>query len=402
MPARLTARKVATVGPGIYPDGGGLYLCVSASLNRTWIFRFSWRGRRPEMGLGSFDAGIGLAEARVARDEARRILTSGLNPIERRKETRRVSTGKPTFGEIANALLEAKRPEWRNAKHKEQWRASLMKDAFALRSRPVDEIDTEAVLEVLKPLWIVKSETASRLRGRIEAVLDAAKAQGHRSGENPAAWRGHLSHLLPKRPKLKRGHHAAMAYRDISELLTKLRAHDTIAAKALEVCILTATRTGEILGARWPEIDMGAKVWTVPAGRMKAAREHRVPLSASAMEVIEGLAQLRTCEFAFPSPRGKRPLSHVAMAKVLARLGVENATVHGFRSAFRDWAGNETDFPREVAEAALAHVIGDKAEQAYRRSDALAKRRKLMDAWAAYCKPAASANVVAFKKAEGS
>jgi DNA invertase Pin-like site-specific DNA recombinase len=163
------------------------------------------------MGLGSFDAGLGLAEARVARDEARRILTSGLNPIERRKETRRVSTGKPTFGEIANALLEAKSPEWRNAKHKEQWRASLMKDAFALRSRPVDEIDTEAVLEVLKPLWIVKSETASRLRGRIEAVLDAAKAQGHRSGENPAAWRGHLSHLLPKRPKLKRGHHAAMA-----------------------------------------------------------------------------------------------------------------------------------------------------------------------------------------------
>jgi integrase len=252
---------------------------------------------------------------------------------------------------------------------------------------PSDEIDTEAVLGVLKPIWIEKPETASRLRGRIEAVLNAAKAQGHRSGENPAAWRGHLFHLLPKRSKLSRGHHAAMAYRDIPALMEKIRADLGMAALALKVCILTAARTGEILGAKWSEIGWQEKVWTIPATRMKAARQHRVPLSDAATTVLEKLSTSRTCDFVFPSPRGKRPLSHVAMAKVLTRLGVIGATVHGFRSAFRDWAGNETSFPREVAEAALAHVIGDKAEQAYRRSDALEKRRKLMDAWAAYCEP---------------
>ena len=346
------------------------------------------------MGLGSLDAGVGLAEARAARDEARRILQSGRNPIEMRQEVRRTAVNKPTFGEIADALLEAKAREWRNEKHREQWRWSLTEAARELRPRPVDEIGTDAVLAVLKPLWTAKPETASRLRGRIEAVLDAAKAQDHRSGENPASWRGHLSHLLPKRPKLTRGHHAAMAYGDVPTLMATLRADDTTAARALEFCILTAARTGEVLGARWSEIDMVVNVWTVPPARMKAAREHRVPLSQCARATLEGLAQTRTCEFVFPSPRGARPLSHIAMAKVLARLGVEGVTVHGFRSAFRDWAGNETHFAREVAEAALAHVIGDKAEQAYRRSDALEKRRALMSAWAAYCEPKDLGNVI--------
>jgi integrase len=392
---RLTARKVVTAMPGIYSDGDGLYLCVSSTLSRTWVYRFSWRGARPEMGLGSLASGVGLAEARACRDKYRQILRSGRNPIEARQEERRASAKKPTFGEIADEFLESKAREWGNAKHREQWRWSLTEGSAALRSRSADEIDTEAVLAVLKPIWIEKPETASRLRGRIKAVLDAAKAQGHRAGENPAAWRGHLSHLLPKRSKLKRGHHAAMAYRDIPALMEKVRADPGVASQALEVCILTAARTGEILGAKWSEISWEEKVWTIPALRMKAGREHRVPLSGSAMIVLESMSRSRTCDFVFPSPRGRRPLSHVAMAKVLARLGVIGATVHGFRSGFRDWAGNETHFPREVAEAALAHVVGDKAEQAYRRSDALEKRRELMAAWAAYCEPTARENVFA-------
>jgi integrase len=390
----LNARKVATAGPGIYPDGGGLYLCVSKSLSRSWVFRFSWDNRRPEMGLGLIAEGVGLAEARQARDEARRILRSGKNPIEARNEAVKANVCKPTFAEVADALLVAKEVEWRNEKHRAQWRASLREFAAPLRSRPVDEIDTAAILVVLTPLWQTKPETASRVRGRIEAVLDAAKAQGHRTGENPASWRGHLEHLLPKRGKLTRGHHAAMDYRDLPAFVAKLRECDSIAATALEFCMLTATRSGEVYGLRWSEIDLSAKVWTVPASRMKAAREHRVPLSDRALAIVENLFDSRTGDFVFSSPRGQRPLSHVAMAKVMRRLEVEQATVHGFRSAFRDWAGNETNFPREVAEAALSHVIGDKAEQAYRRGDALEKRRALMAAWASYCEQSAGSNVV--------
>jgi integrase len=243
-----------------------------------------------------------------------------------------------------------------------------------------------------------RPETASRLRGRIEAVLDAAKAQGHRSGENPAAWRGHLSHLLPKRAKLTRGHHAAMAYRDVPAFIAQLRECNAIAAMALEFCILTATRSGEVYGARWSEIDMEAKVWTLPAARMKAAREHRVPLSQRALAILEKLGDAMTGDCVFPSPRGRKPLSHVSMAKVMRRLQIDGPTVHGFRSAFRDWAGNETHFPREVAEAALAHVIGDKAEQAYRRGDALDKRRALMEAWAGYCELKQVGNIVPIKR----
>jgi integrase len=320
------------------------------------------------------------------------MLDAGENPIEAKRKAAKFETGKPTFGAIADALIAAKESEWRNEKHRAQWRASLTEFAAPLRPRPVDQIDTAAVLDVLTPFWLAKPETASRLRGRIEAVLDAAKAQGHRSGENPAAWRGHLAHLLPKRGKLTRGHHAAMAYGDVPAFLALLRTQENIAAMALEFCILTATRSGEVYGARWSEIDISAKVWTVPAARMKAGREHRVPLSDRAAAILEKLFAAQTGDFVFPSPRGQGPLSHVAMAKVMRRLEVEDATVHGFRSSFRDWAGNETHFPRELAEAALAHVIGDRAEQAYRRGDALEKRRALMEAWAKWCEPK-SANV---------
>ena len=356
---KLTARAAATTKPGRYGDGAGLYLVVSPSGARKWVYRFSYAGKVTEAGLGSADV-VSLAEARDKAHEARKLLEAGKNPIEAKRQAALVETGKPTFGAIADALIAAKEIEWRNEKHRAQWRASLTEFAAPLRSRPVDEIDTAAVLAVLTPFWQTKPETASRVRGRIEAVLDAAKAQGHRSGENPAAWRGHLAHLLPKRGKLTRGHHAAMDYRDVPAFVAKLRGCDAIAAMALEFCILTATRSGEVYGARWSEIDMAAKVWTVPAGRMKAAREHRVPLSDRALAILEKLFEARTGDFVFPSPRGRRPLSHVAMAKVMRRLEVEQATVHGFRSAFRDWAGNETHFPREIAEAALAHVSATK------------------------------------------
>jgi integrase len=391
---KLTARGAATSKPGRYGDGNGLYLIVSPSGARKWVFRFTFGGKVTEMGLGSANL-ISLAEARDKAHAARKIRHAGQNPIQVRRRAAASETGKPTFGQVADALLESKASEWRNPKHQEQWKIALSINAAPLRSRPVDEIDTVAVLAVLKPMWMEKPETASRLRGRIEAVLDAAKAQGHRTGENPAAWRGHLSHLLPKRSKLSRGHHDAMAYRHVSEFMGRLRQCEGMAATALEFTILAAARSGEVFGACWLEFDLKEKTWVIPAERMKAGREHRVPLSDRAVEIVKRLSEFKTCDFVFPSPRGRKPLSHVAMANVMRRMKVENATVHGFRSAFRDWAGNETHFARELAEAALAHVIGDKAEQAYRRGDALEKRRKLMEAWAAYCEPFARDNVVA-------
>jgi integrase len=396
---KLTARAAATTKPGRYGDGDGLYLVVSPSSARKWVFRFSFAGKVTEAGLGSADV-VSLADARNKARDARKLLEAGKNPIEAKRLAASIEAGIPTFGAVADALIAAKESEWRNDKHRAQWRMTLTEYAAPLRSRPVNEIDTAAVLAVLTPLWQTKPETASRLRGRIEAVLDAAKAQGHRSGENPAAWRGHLSHLLPKRGKLTRGHHAAMAYQDVPAFVGRLRERDAIAAMVLEFCILTAARTGEALGARWAEIDVSAKIWTIPASRMKAAREHRIPLSDRALAIFEKLSEARTGDLVFPGQGAGKPLSAMAMEMVLRRMKLEDVTVHGFRSAFRDWAGNETHFPRELAEAALAHVIGDKAEQAYRRGDALEKRRALMDAWANYCEPKTESggiNVIALR-----
>jgi integrase len=393
---KLTARGAATTKPGRYGDGGGLYLVVSPSGARKWVYRFTYAGRVTEAGLGSADV-VSLAEARRKAHEARRLLDAGENPIVAKRQAALRKAGIPTFGAVADSLVKAKESEWRNEKHKAQWRSSLTDFAARLRALPVDEIDTAAVLSVLKPLWHAKPETASRLRGRIEAVLDAAKAQGLRSGENPAAWRGHLAHLLPKRGKLARRHHCALDYRGVPAFVAKLREHNVVAAMALEFCILTAARSGEVYGARWSEIDIVDKVWILPAARMKGAREHRVPLCDRAISILERLSAVRTCGYVFSSPRGSKPLSHVAMAQVMRRLQIAGPTVHGFRSAFRDWAGNDTHFQRELAEAALAHVIGDAAERAYRRGDALEKRRALMDAWANYCEPAARNNVLAFR-----
>ena len=300
---------------------------------------------------------------------------------------------------------------WRNDKHKAQWAMTLLgskstrkqdegKDyCKPIRDMPVDAIDTEAVLSVLQPLWKRAPETASRLRGRIEQILDAAKARGFigRNEANPARWRGHLDKLLPKRAKLTRGNHAAMPYGEVPAFVVSLRERPTTAARALEFCILTATRSGEALGARWDEIDFAGKVWTILPERTKAAREHRVPLSDRTLAILEDMKAGRTGDYVFPGRRPGRPLSGMAFEMLLRRIK-SPYTAHGFRSSFRDWAGNETHFPRELPEHALAHVIGDKAEQAYRRSDALARRRELMDAWARHCEGEAGENVLAFKR----
>ena len=263
-----------------------------------------------------------------------------------------------------------------------------------LRNLRLDEIGTEDVLGVLTPIWLTKSETASRLRGRIERVLDAARAKGPRSGENPARWRGHLDALLPKRQKLTRGHHAAMPYEDVPAFVARLRGSDSVSILALEFLILTAARSGEVLGARWDEIDHEGKLWIVPAARIKGAREHRVPLTKRALAILKTIEKVRTGDYVFPGQKRGEPLSEMALAMAMRRLKTSDFTVHGFRSAFRDWAGEETVFPREVAEAALAHVVGDATERAYRRGDALEKRRKLMDAWASYIEAKPAANVV--------
>jgi integrase len=382
MAGRLMARKIETATAGKYCDGGNLYLIVSPTGGRKWILRFTWRGRAKEMGLGSA-ASVPLADAREKAASARRKIAQGVNPIEARKR----DGGIPTFGEMADDVRETLSAGFRNEKHKAQWKSTLETYAAPLRGKPVDTITTDDVLTVLKPMWTTKAETASRVRGRIEKVLNAAKAKGFREGENPARWRGHLDHLLPRPSKLARGHHAAMLYEDIAAFIGKLRERKATAALALEFCILTAARSGEVFGARWSEIDLDKKIWTIPAHRMKPGRVHRVPLSARAISILKHLTELKTCDFVFPGHSRGKPLSNMAMEMMLRRMKIECATVHGFRSSFRDWAGNVTTFPREVTETALSHVIGDKAEQAYRRSDALEKRRRLMEAWASYCEP---------------
>jgi integrase len=394
---RLSARAVATLTkPGRHSDGGGLYLKVDKSGTRRWVFMFERGGKQREAGLGSA-AAVPLAKVRDIAREFREALAAGEDPIATREAGRRARQGRKTFGQCADDFLAAKSPALRNAKHRAQWAMTLREYAGPLRRVPVDEVDTAAVLSVLQPIWQVKPETASRVRGRIEAVIDAARVAGHigRNEANPARWKGHLDKLLPKPKALSRGHHAAMAYAELPAFMARLREESTMSALALEFLILTASRTGEVLGARWSEIDLEKAVWTVPAERMKAGREHRAALSGRALAIMETLAAARTSGLLFPGLRRDRPLSTMAMAMLLRRMKVD-VTVHGFRSAFRDWAGDETNFPREIVEAALAHRVGDAAELAYRRSDAVQRRRALMAAWAKFCEPQGAGNVLAF------
>jgi len=382
---KLSARAVATLKePGRHGDGDGLYLSISKDgLRRRWVYLFTRAGKLREMELGGFPA-VPLAAARIERDKWAGILRSGGDPIGLRRADKVASRGVPTFGQLADEVIEGKQAEWKNAKHQAQWVMTLEKYAAPLRNQRVNEIGTDDVLSVLRPLWTKRPETASRLRGRIEHVLDAARAKGHRHGPNPALWRGHLDKLLPSRSKGEQRHHAALPYSQVPKFLVEVRKRDAVAALAMEFAILTAARTGEVLGATWDEIDLETAVWTVLASRMKARRPHRVPLSRRAVAVLKRVQKIRTSDFVFPGRKERRPLSNMSMEMILRRMKVEEATVHGFRSSFRDWAGNETDFPRELAEAALAHIVGDAVEQAYRRGDALERRRALMEAWAEY------------------
>jgi integrase len=332
-----------------------------------------------------------LAAARELATDARRKVRSGIDPIEDRKAAKQKT---PTFSEVADELIRSKTPAWKSPRSKEQWRQRLNDYAKPLLLLPIDRVDTAAVLSALKSLWHEKPETASRVRALIEAVCDYAKAAGLRTGENPAGWRGNLAHLLPKQRKLGRGHFAAMPYAEVSAFVQALREYQpkSVAAHALELAILTGVRTNEALGAKWEEVDIANALWTIPKDRMKTGREHRVPLSPSAMRIVEAMAAIKRSDYLFPSPTGDRQLSHVVLQKVMAKLGAR-FTVHGFRSSLRDWAGDETIFPREVCEGVLAHAVGG-VEGAYRRSDALEKRRALLAAWANYIEGRGIDNVV--------
>ncbi len=378
---RLTdASARAASKKGRHADGRGLYLNASKTGSKSWVYVWRENGRHREMGLGPYPT-VSLAMARRKADEARLARLEGRDPIAEKRRAKGV-----IFADGVKAFLDSKSVAWSNAKHRAQWTMTLGEAYCApLLNMPVADIATDDVLRVLKPVWQTKPETASRLRGRIERVLDFATVQGWREGENPARWRGHLNAILPSAKKLSRGHHAAMPYRDVPAFIDRLRALDAISARALEFGILTAARSGELLGAKWSEVDLAARTWTVPAERMKARRKHVVPLSAATMSILERFRDTQTSEHVFPGHKSDSGLSNGAFPALFKRMRVEGVTAHGFRSAFRDWAGDETSFPREVCEAALAHRVGDAAEQAYRRGSALEKRRALMEAWASYC-----------------
>ncbi|HEY1244597.1 MAG TPA: integrase arm-type DNA-binding domain-containing protein [Hyphomicrobiaceae bacterium] len=386
----LHVKQLAQLPAGMHGDGAGLYLQVTAT-GRSWIFRYQLDGRRREMGLGSLD-NVGLAAARQAAQDARSVLAGGQDPIEARKASRAAQRSAEaqavTFEEAAEAYIAANEAAWRNPKHRAQWRATLKAYAFPVLGKlAVGAIDTGLVLKVLEPIWQKKPETASRVRGRIETVLAAATARGQRTGPNPAQWRNHLDQLLPARSKVRRvRHQPALPYPQVPALMKQLAGlnRQSVSVSALRFCILTAARTGEVIGMQWPEVDRKARLWTVPGERMKAGREHRVPLSPAAAAIVERMAKVRVSAYVFPGWREKQPLSDMAMLECLRGLR-PGFTVHGFRSSFRDWAAERTSFPNIVAEAALAHVVADKTEAAYRRGELLDKRRKLMDAWARFC-----------------
>lgn len=387
--------KSKDLKPGRHSDGGGLFLNVTATGSRSWLFMWVVGGKRREMGLGAYPD-VSLAKAREKAKACREAVAEARDPIaERDKEA------EPIFSECAKQFLASMQGQWRNAKHRDQWEMTLTHYCRLIENKKPSAIATDDVLKVLTPIWNEKPETASRLRGRIERVLDFAKAKGWRTGENPALWRGHLKNVLPVRQRLTRGHHSAMAYDAVPAFVESLKGHEAMAARALEFLILTAARSGEVYEAKWQEIDLKGKLWTVPAERMKAGREHRVPLTDAAIAILKPLSESRQSVYVFPGYKADRPLSSMAMTMLMRRMKMGHYTVHGFRSAFRDWAGDATSFPRELAEAALAHVVGDMTERAYRRSDALDKRRKLMEAWSAYCAVKSGGNVVQLKPSKG-
>ncbi|SDA25082.1 Integrase [Methylobacterium sp. UNC378MF] len=390
MLGKLTALGVAKLkAPGMYGDGGGLWLQVSGKGGKSWVFRYTLRGKSREMGLGPVST-FSLAEARDKALTCRKLCYEGIDPIEMRRGQRQeaaVEAAKAiTFRTCAEGYIESHKAGWRNDKHAAQWTATLATYAYpAFGDLSVQAVDTDLVLKALEAIWTTKPETATRVRGRIESVLDWAATRDYRRGENPARWKGHLQNLLPKRSKVRKvEHHAALPFKDVPAFMKTVAAQPGVAAKLMAFTILTAARTGEALGARWHEIDSEAAVWVIPAERMKAGAEHRVPLSAAATTL---LAEMRGLDdtFVFPGGRRGKPLSNMAMLVLLRRMERTDITTHGFRSSFRDWASEITDFPSEVVEMALAHTVESKVERAYRRGDLFEKRRELMKAWATHC-----------------
>ncbi|MDP6787145.1 MAG: integrase arm-type DNA-binding domain-containing protein [Rhodospirillales bacterium] len=388
---RLSSRTVtAAKKKGLHADGGGLYLQVGPKGNKAWIFRFTLHGKARAMGLGALHT-ISLANARLDAANCRLLLRDGVDPIAARDVERgrnRADAAKAmTFEECARAYINAHSPAWRSLKHAKQWQSTLATYVYPMfGDLPVETVDTPLVMKAIEPIWTTKTETAGRVRGRIEVVLDWAAARKLRGGENPARWKGHLDKLLPARSKVRKvKHHAALPYDQVGAFIADLRRQDGVAARGLEFQILTAARTGEILGMTWAEYDAATAVWTVPADRTKTGKPHRVPLSPVAVNVLDAMAKVRQSDFVFPGGRAARPLSSMAFLMTLRRMGRGDLTAHGFRSTFRDWAAERTGYPNEVAEMALAHAVGDKVEAAYRRGDLFEKRVRIMADWATFC-----------------
>jgi len=412
---RITALFVKhSKHPGKYPDGGNLYLQVRKStrnvetdaVTKSWLFRYSRFGRDTWLGLGPYPD-VALSEARDLATRERKKLRQEIDPLTdkraRQIEARTAHENMLSFAECAELYIESQAPGWSNPKHIEQWRSTLKKLAGPIIGHlAVDQIDTALIMRCIEPIWATKTETASRLRGRIEAVLDWSAVRGYRKGDNPARWRGHLDKLLPRPSQVARvKHHPALPYTEVGAFMKPLREDDGVAARALEFAILTAARTNEVIRAQWSEFDLARKIWVVPAERMKAKQQHRVPLSPAAIAVLEALKGLDKT-YVFRGHKLRSHLSNVAMLKVLKRLKRTDITVHGFRSTFRDWCAESTNYSADVAEMALAHTLRDKTEAAYRRGDLFEKRARLMADWARYCsKPSQPAAVVSIRRSNG-
>ena len=390
---KLSPRKVATATAGKHEDGGGLRLVFSKSGSRKWVLRFTFRSKRREMGLGSFPD-TGLAEARRKAESFRKLAEEGVDPIYTRDLEKQPQTN-PTFTNCAARYIQSHRRSWRNAKHARQWVSTLKTYVRpVIGNLPIEEVTTQDVLKILTPIWIVKNETAKRVQGRMENILDFAAAHGYREPINPARWRGHLDKLLAKPSKVQNvTHHPAMPYEQVADFMTAVQPYRSMSSKALQLLILTATRTSEVLNAEWHEVDLENATWTIPAERMKVRREHRIPLSHQAVSLLSNLPRVTGNSYVFPGMKAGRPLSNMSLLKFMHGMGYGpngengNYVPHGFRSSFRDWTGEVTSYPRDVAEMALAHAIENKVEAAYRRGDLFEKRRKMMQEWADYAAP---------------
>jgi integrase len=405
--SRLKAIQVSKASkPGMLADGGGLYLRISPSGAKSWVFRFRRDGKLHDMGLGPVHT-ITLAEARAKAVECRKLRLDGKDPLAEKRATRAqerlAAASAVTFKECAERYIETHRAGWRDETYAPQWESSLAAYIFPVfGDLPVQAIDVGLVMKAIEPIWMTRTATAARVRARIESVLDWAATSGYRQGENPARWRGHLENLLPSRSKVQRvEHHAALPYAEVGAFLVALRQQDGIPAHALEFVILTAARAGEVAGARWDEINTAERLWTIPAERMKSGHEHRVPLSNAAMAIVEKMAALRKSDFVFPGRKASASITIDSFWQLVRRMGRgADLTIHGFRSSFRDWAAERTEFPSEIAEMALAHTVGGAVERAYRRSDMFDKRRQIMDLWARFCAaPWASGKILPLREA---